>query len=473
MNVRFEVDRGARLARSSGFVGTWGGLLLVVLCGWPAVAELPAPPGLAGRGWEHLLGRAYLPPDFDQEVFDELWTTWEEPLRSRAERADPAERRRLAMDRYGLVPHPDDPTRSLQYVVDAEGRWTMSCLACHQGQVRGQPIPGVPNSTYALETLTEEVRAVKIRQRKPLGHMDLGSMFLPLGTTVGTTNAVIFGVALMRHRDAELTIIRKPPRFDLPHHDMDAPAWWHYAKRKSLYVDGFAPRGHRMLMQFLLVEQNGPERFREWEDEFRDIEAWIAALEPPPWPGRVDRDLAGRGERVFQAACAECHGSYGPGGRYPERLVPIAEVGTDRVRLDSLSASERRALNDSWFGHFGADAAELRDREEPAGYVAPPLDGIWATAPYFHNGSVPTLWHVLHPAERPVVWRRTTTGYDDERVGLEIEELADLPPGRLRPAERRRYFDSRKPGKGAAGHDFADALADTEKRALLEYLKTL
>jgi len=482
MNARFEVAPGsrglpaARSDRPARLAGSVAGLLLAVLAVRPALAEPrreAGPPVLAARGWEHLLGRAYLPPDLDQEVFDELWTTWEEPLRSRAERADLAERRRLAMDRYGLVPRPDDPARSLQYVVDADGRWTMSCLACHQGQVRGVPIPGVPNSNYALETLTEEVRAVKIRQRKPLGHMDLGSMFLPLGTTVGTTNAVIFGVALMRHRDAELNILRKPPRFDLPHHDMDAPAWWHYSKRKSLYVDGFAPRGHRMLMQFLLVEQNGPEKFREWEDEFRDIEAWIAALEPPPWPGSVDRDLAARGEGVFRAACAECHGTYGPGGRYPERLVPIAEVGTDRVRLDSLTAAERRALNDSWFGHAGADAAELQDRAEPQGYVAPPLDGVWATAPYFHNGAVPTLWHVLHPAERPVVWRRTTTGYDDERVGLEIEELADLPAGKLRPSERRRYFDTRKPGKGSAGHDFADALDAAEKRALLEYLKTL
>jgi mono/diheme cytochrome c family protein len=479
MNARIEVAPGIPACQPAGplrLAGRLVRLLLAVLCAWPAAADQAPKAGRAGlaeRGWEHLLGRAYLPADLDQEVFDELWTTWEEPLRSRAERADLAERRRLAMDRYGLVPHPADPARSLQYVVDAEGRWTMSCLACHQGQVRGQPIPGLPNSNYALETLTEEVRAVKIRQRKPLGHMDLGSMFLPLGPTVGTTNAVIFGVALMRHRDPELVIVRKPPRFDLPHHDMDAPAWWHYAKRKSLYVDGFAPRGHRMLMQFLLVEQNGPEQFREWEDEFRDIEAWIAALEPPRWPGSVDRELAARGERVFQAACAECHGTYGPGGRYPERLVPLAEVGTDRVRLDSLSAAERQALNDSWFGHFGADAVELRDRAEPAGYVAPPLAGVWATAPYFHNGSVPTLWHVLHPAERPVVWRRTTTGYDDERVGLEIEELADLPPGRLRPAERRRYFDTRKPGKGSAGHDFADALDDAAKRALLEYLKTL
>ena len=425
------------------------------------------------RGLQLLLGRAYLPPDFDQEVFDDLWTTWEEPLRSRAAAADVAERRRLAMDRYGLVPHPDDPSRSLQYVVDAAGSWTMSCLACHQGQVGGQAIPGVPNSTYALETLTEEVRLVKIRQRKAFGHMDMGSLLLPLGTTVGTTNAVIFGVALMRHRDAELNIVQRPPRFDLVHHDMDAPAWWHYRRRKSLYADGFAAKGHRMLMQFLLVKENGPDRFHEWEDEFREIEDWIAGLEPPRWSGAVDASLAAAGRAVFTAHCASCHGTYGPEGSYPERLVPIAEVGTDRVRLDSLTAGERSALNASWFGHMGADGGELTDRAAGTGYVAPPLDGVWASAPYFHNGSVPTLWHVLHPAERPVVWRRTPTGYDESRVGLEVEELDALPEGRLLPSVRRQYFDTRKPGKSAAGHDFPDALSAEEKAAVLEYLKTL
>jgi mono/diheme cytochrome c family protein len=425
------------------------------------------------RGREHLLTRAYLPADFDQEVFDDLWTTWEEPLRSRAEHAPVEERRRMAMERYGLVPHPDDPSRSMQYVVDTEGRWTMSCLACHQGQVRGVAIPGLPNSSYALETLTEEVRLVKVRQRKAFSHMDVGSLLLPLGTTNGTTNAVIFGVALMRHRDPDLSIVQRPPRFDLVHHDMDAPPWWHYSRRKSLYADGFAPQGHRMLMQFLLVKENGPEKFREWEDEFREIESWIESLEPPSWPGSIDRDLAGRGGRVFADHCGSCHGMPGRDGDHPDRIIPIEEVGTDRVRLDSLTAEERGALNASWFGHFGEDAAGMADRESPAGYVAPPLDGIWASAPYLHNGSVPTLWHLLHPDRRPVVWRRTATGYDDARVGLEVEELPDLPPGRLLSSVRRSHFDTRKPGKSAAGHDFPDALTEDEKTAVLEYLKTL
>jgi len=437
------------------------------------VAAEPPRAGDASRGLRHLQTRVYLPPDFDQEVFDELWTTWEQPLRERAAEATPDERRRMAFDRYGLLPRPDDPAKPMQYVVDATGAWTMNCLACHQGQVAGMTIPGLPNSTYALETLTEEVRLVKVRQRKAFGHMDMGSLLLPLGTTNGTTNAVIFGVALMRHRDADLKIVPRPPRLDLVHHDMDAPPWWHYARRRSLYVDGFAPKSHRMLMQFLLVKQNGPERFREWEDEFRDIEAWIDSLRPPRWPHAIDAALAGQGEAVFRRHCADCHGTYGDQASYPDRVIPIDEIGTDRVRYDSLTAAQRTALNNSWFGDYGREAQGMRDRESPEGYVAPPLDGIWASAPYFHNGSVPTLWHVLHPDERPVVWKRTSTGYDEPRVGLEIETGTELPPGKLPAAERRRWFDTRKPGKSAAGHDFPAALTDAEKTAVLEYLKTL
>ena len=449
-----------------------------------------ASPPPTPRGLSLLLTQAYLPPDLDQQVFDELWTTWEEPTRSRAELAAVPERRRMTMERYGLTPHPDDPSRTMQYVVDpSSGSWTMSCLACHQGQVDGRAIPGLPNSNYALETLTEEVRQVKVRQRKPFGHMDMGSLFLPLGTTNGTTNAVMFGVALMRHRDPDLSIVQRPPRFDLVHHDMDAPPWWHYRKRGSLYADGFAPKGHRMLMQFLLVKENGPEKFHAWEDEFRDIERWLESLEAPRWPWAVDAPLADKGWAIFMQHCADCHGTYQTAGAaagaeeetYPDRIVDIAEVGTDRVRLDSLTAKERGDLNNSWFGHRGADAEALRDRESPAGYVAPPLDGVWASAPYFHNGSVPTLWHVLHPARRPAVWKRTATGYDQGRVGLEVAELEAMPQaqaagqggGKLSSAERRRHFDTSRPGKSAKGHDFPDVLDEDEKTAVLEYLKTL
>ena len=62
------------------------------------------------------------------------------------------------------------------------------------------------------------------------------------------------------------------------------------------------------------------------------------------------------------------------------------------------------------------------------GYVAPPLDGIWASAPYFHNGSVPTVYHVLFPDERPAgVESQRLQAYDNARVGLLVEEYKRMP----------------------------------------------
>jgi hypothetical protein len=150
--------------------------------------------------------------------------------------------------------------------------------------------------------------------------------------------------------------------------------------------------------------------------------------------------------------------------------VPLEEIGTDRARLDALTPEHRKHYAATWFNYYRSDSVIA----DPGGYVAPPLDGIWATAPYFHNGSVPTLWHVLHPDQRPAVWKRTPDGYDQEKIGLEAETMSDLPAEATRSnARRRHYFDTRDFGKSAAGHLFPNVLSEPEKRAVLEYLKTL
>lgn len=434
-----------------------------------ALSVLPPPgpaDGDAERGYRLLLEKPYLEPDFDQQTFDELWRLWPEPLRAHAAAAGPEERRRLAYERYGLTPRPGDPAqRPLQYVVDERGDWTMNCFACHGGAVAGQVIPGRPNSDLALELLTEEVRATKRRLGKRLTRLELGLAVLPLGTTRGTTNAVMFGVALIHGRAPDLSPALRffPPA--LRNHDMDAPPWWNYRRRQRLYVDGFAPKSHRALMQFVLIPENGPERFAAWEDDFRAIESYLESLTPPRFPWPVDGELAAVGGAVYEEACADCHGSRRGEGSYPNRVVRLDKVGTDPLRLEGLTRGARQRYRESWF------AAGVRDEVvvDPVGYVAPLLDGIWASAPYLHNGSVPTLWHLLHPDERPERWRRTASGYDRERVGLAVEVPATIPAG----PERREVHDASQRGKGAFGHRFPDALDAEEKRALLEYLKTL
>lgn len=430
----------------------------------------------AKRGYEVLTELPLLTSDFDQEVFDNTWRTWPKPLREKAESASVEERRRMAFERYGLTPRSDkdsddDPGKPLQYVVDAAGNWTMNCFSCHGGSVYGTPTPGAPNNRFALQTMTEEIRATKFKLGKPLSRMDLGSLVIPLGTTHGTTNAVVFGMGLMSSRDAELNVIASSME-TFTHHDMDAPPWWNFNKRPYIYIDGFAQKGHRGLMQFTLIPENGPEFFRDHEDDFRDVHAYLSSLTPPNYPHAIDIDLAEQGRALFNQTCAECHGTYGKNETYPNRCVPIGDIGTDPVRLTALSVDGRERYAKSWFAHVGEDD-EQETIVDPVGYVAPPLDGIWASAPYFHNGSVPTLWHVLNPSSRPIVWRPTSQAFDEQHVGLAIETAAKVPLTEPDVAIRRTYFDTRRFGKGNGGHDYPDQLDDDEKRAVLEYLKTL
>ena len=421
------------------------------------------------RGYRWLTQKAYLPADFNQATFDQTWKFWPEPLRSRAEKASLEQRRRMAFQRYGLTGRPEDPSKPLQYVVDSQGNWTMNCFSCHGGEVQGSPYPGRPNSKFALETLTADIRSVKLATQQPLTRMDIGSMVMPLGRTNGTTNAVMFGVALMAYRDADLNYYsdRIPPK--MVHHDMDAPPWWHFKLKDYLYIDAFAQKGHRALMQFMLVQENGPVEFREWEDDFRDVHAYLESLEAPGYPFEVDQQRAALGRKIFSNSCADCHGTYGEDREYPNRVIAIERLGTDPVRLDALRPSDRERYDASWFAHFGKHETVAA----PKGYIAPPLDGVWASAPYFHNGSVPTLWHVLNPSERPVVWRTTGEAYDRRRGGPSIEQLDRLPSHVRRPDLLREYFNTTRFGKSSAGHTFPDELSQEEKWAVLEYLKTL
>ena len=109
------------------------------------------------------------------------------------------------------------------------------------------------------------------------------------------------------------------------------------------------------------------------------------------------------------------------------------------------------------------------------GYIAPPLDGVWATAPYLHNGSVPTLAALMDTRRRPDYWRfdGERPDYDPVAVGWKHQALDHGKPGAMSWDERNSIYDTRLPGYSNAGHDFGDDFSPEERLALLEYLKTL
>jgi hypothetical protein len=105
-------------------------------------------------------------------------------------------------------------------------------------------------------------------------------------------------------------------------------------------------------------------------------------------------------------------------------------------------------------------------------YKGRPLDGIWATAPYLHNGSVPTLYHMLvAPANRPKVFYVGSHEYDVEKVGYIWKD----PPAGV--SSKFEVVDGGgKPifGNSNGGHDYGvGGLNEPDRLALLEYLKSL
>ncbi|REK07935.1 MAG: cytochrome c [Acidobacteria bacterium] len=416
---------------------------------------------------------------------DTLWTVWEPAERERAAAASAEERRRMTFERYGLVDRGaiDDSGLPLGYASDDQGRLYPNCLSCHGGSIAGLTIPGIGNNRQDLAGLVGDLAALRAERAggDPEAARRGATLGFPLNFSRGTTNATMYSILLGSMRDENLDQVM-PPRLsqEFVHNSIDAPPWWHFAKKSRIYWDGMAPKTGRTLMQFAMAPGLSGEAIRSWEDEFETIRSYIESLEPPPFPGDIDRDLAARGRQAFEAVCSRCHGTYDPEGSdvYPERVVSPEEVGTDTTRLEAIRPESKQRYNRSWFSHYGRHPV-LVDTE---GYVAPPLDGIWATAPYLHNGSVPTLWHLLHPDQRPVVWRRRTGhdgeagvlggDYDATRLGLLVAELEAVPPGTT-GGEAREYYDTALASQSAEGHRFPLLLTEEQRRAVLEYLKTL
>ncbi len=280
----------------------------------------------------------------------------------------------------------------------------------------------------------------------------------------------IFAV-LAAYRDPVDLHWLESPRFDIPKAAIptDVPPWWHMRKKHMLYYNGLG-RGDfaRLSMSAGLLTMIDSTEARRIDNQFADVMAWIRTLEPPVYPFPIDSALAAKGQVIFDRTCSGCHGTYGATSTYPNLIIDLEKVGTDPYLAQVY---ERYPEYHNWFNNswFAADSILVWARLLPTrGYVAPPLDGLWATAPYLHNGSVPTVWDVLDSRKRPVYWARKendASGYDHERLGWGYTTHSRSKTGRI--------YNTKDPGYGNQGHTFGDHLDDDARRAVVEYLKTL
>jgi hypothetical protein len=245
------------------------------------------------------------------------------------------------------------------------------------------------------------------------------------------------------------------------------------------------------------------------------LNPFIDNLPPSPYPfPSVDLTRAREGKAIFKATCAGCHS---PGN---QTIYPVSKLGVDpnrtmvntSVSRYGLAALVVEACGIYGLNHQGQPGADwcvpkgdwqarldeyFRDTprrvaEGKNGYKADTLRGIWAQAPYLHNGSVPTLGQLMCPSTRPARFLRGNLYYDEALVGF---EWLEKPGTRYAPNETIlvKEYDTTVPGRANTGHLFAadfcpdttglDPIADRreiEKRllgsrigALLAYLKTL
>lgn len=189
------------------------------------------------------------------------------------------------------------------------------------------------------------------------------------------------------------------------------------------------------------------------------IEQWLQTLSAPTYPFKIDRALAEQGQEIFTQNCASCHGK---DSKILGRVLSIAEIGTDDNRTLHWTKQASEAMND-YAQNYDWDFENFRDT---SGYVVPTLAGIWAKAPYLHNGSVPSLQDLLSKSEaRPQKFYRGYDVYDQEKVGF-------VATGKV-AAESGFLVDTTLIGNNNQGHNFGTELQGKDKIALIEYLKTL
>lgn len=369
----------------------------------------------------------------------------------------------------------------------------INCFGCHTSSVNGEFIVGLGNtfndytrddsSAYiALSALIKNTYGEDSPEWE--SYFRLGESADIIGPKIvlpfyGINPAMALEEAAVSRRDPETLLLQSDSSFDVSSKTVgsDVPPWWHVKKKNALYYNAVG-RGDlsKLIMQICVVGVWDTEHATEIDSHFPDVLAYLESIEPPAYPNEIDPVSIEEGDAIFTQHCSGCHGSYNSDPSletYPNKLVSIDDVGTDPYLALGYQQNPGflEWLQASWFSK-GDQAAYFVGVD---GYIAPPLDGIWVTAPYLHNGSIPNLEQMLNSQLRTKYWQRRfdSSEYDLETVGWPIESLTEEQYESLSQEEKYSVYNTTLEGYSNQGHAYGDILTEDERISLLSYLKSL
>jgi hypothetical protein len=274
------------------------------------------------------------------------------------------------------------------------------------------------------------------------------------------------------------------PKTDPSVGNSDMEPVWNMAKRAKspLHWDGLNDSLTEVVLSGALGDGATPASLPV--RELKTLEDWLKVVSPPKYPFEIDWKVAAeQGKPLFEKLCAQCHG---PGGERTGKVIPWDEVKTDHNRLEMWTQGGESKAAQNYNEKYARYPWGFKHFVKSNGYVAVPLDGLWLRAPYLHNGSVPTLEDLLEPkAKRTPLFYRGYDVYGKDKVGFvhtakEILAQDDVLRQSASPEEllNRLYFrfDTTVQANGNGGHEgpaYGTELTAAQKRALIEYLKTL
>lgn len=382
-----------------------------------------------------------------------------------------------------------------------------NCLLCHGGQFDGELVIGLGNANadftsgfgdagtggslppdilaaLGLDPAEEEHFTKMLARGAIIGNRTKMR-------TVGMNPAEMLAVILMVHHDRDTLEWSDEELAPIVPRDHDGnvieeynltsdpPPWWRVHKKNALFYNGMARGDHRGTMALATsVCVDDVDQARQVDAWFRDIQAFIDSVRAPRYPRSIDADLAARGKDVFSTNCSGCHGTYSENEdeeTYPNLLIPLDVIGTDPVVAEAGVVYNPELVE--WYNaSFYGQITQMEPDDPFPGYMPPPLDGVWATAPFLHNGSVPTVDLLLNSSARPTRWRRVdldSSNFDEEALGWPWLPI-DTPQDEIEDDEERKMvYDTTYWSQSNAGHTFGDHLSPEERRAVIEYLKTL